>query len=246
VYTWRQRSDANAVLTLDEGAARRWNRTRGAPAYWLPEPPVATPPEHDGVDEQTRIGCVLYGVLAERKGIGRLARAISLGPTSLQVTLAGPSSAEFQPRLAQYVSAMRATGASVDVRAHEHTESAGLHVLAASRCAVLPYPRHDGMSRVLLEACSVGTPVVVHDRGLLGYLVRRHGLGHAVDCAKPQALRDAILDLTANGSRAADFAEPLARFSARFSRDRFAAACLAPFVETSLQAAGTRRPIAAR
>jgi hypothetical protein len=33
---------------------------------------------------------------------------------------------------------------------------------------VLPYPYHAGMSRVLVEACSVGTPGVAHHSGSSG------------------------------------------------------------------------------
>jgi glycosyltransferase involved in cell wall biosynthesis len=231
VQSWRQRSDANAVLTLDEEAARRWDRKRGAPAYWLPEPPIPALPREAATGSR-RVGCILYGALAERKGIDLLARAVSFAPNALEITLAGEATAEFLPRLEEYVAKMRESGASVEVRSHRHTELDGLRALAASRCAVLPYPRHDGMSRVLLEAASVGTPVIAHDRGLLGHLVRRHRLGLAVDCTNPRTLRDAVFDLTENPARVAEYADALARFSARFSPDRFVEACMEPFSET--------------
>jgi glycosyltransferase involved in cell wall biosynthesis len=232
VASWRRRPDANAVFTLDSEAARLWARRRGAPAYWLPEPPVPALPPEAGPGRTERTGCILYGTLAERKGIDLLARAVSLAPNALDVTLAGEAKAEFVPRLEEYAAEMRRSGASVHVRSYLHTELEGLQELAASRCAVLPYPRHDGMSRILVEAASVGTPVVAHDRGLLGHLVRRHQLGLAIDCTDPRALRDAVLDLTETPSRAAEHADALAAFSARFAPDRFAAACLEPFAET--------------
>jgi glycosyltransferase involved in cell wall biosynthesis len=232
VQSWRQRSDANAVLTLDEEAARGWRLGRGAPAYWLPEPPISAFPREAGVGTSKRTGCILYGALAERKGIDLLARAVSVGPNELEITLAGEATAEFLPRLEEYVADMRGSGARVHLRSHRHTELDGLRALAASRCAVLPYPRHDGMSRVLLEAASVGTPVIVHDRAVLGHLVRRHRLGLAVDCTDPRALRDAVFDLTQNASRPDEYADALARFSVRFSRDRFVEACIEPFVAT--------------
>ena len=226
---WRHRSDAHAVLTLDEEAARRWARTRGAPAYWLPEPPIPLLSERDRPRASNRSGCILYGALAERKGLDLLSRAVSLEQTSLHVTLAGPAGPEFLPRVEAYVSEMRRRGATVDLRARRYSELDGLRALAGSRCAVLPYPRHAGMSRVLLEAASVGTPVVVHDRALLGYLVRRHALGLAVDCHDPRALRRAIMNLTEGATRVEEYADSLARFSARFSTDNFERALLAPF-----------------
>jgi hypothetical protein len=72
---------------------------------------------------------------------------------------------------------------------------------------------------VLVEACSVGTPVVVQDRGLLGYLVRRHGLGRAVDCHDAGAFRRAVLALVETDN--AEYADNLGRFASRFSPQAF-------------------------
>jgi glycosyltransferase involved in cell wall biosynthesis len=229
VHAWRRRSDSNAVFSLDEEAVKRWAPRGGVPARWLPEPPVASLREHERPAPTSRSGCILYGALAERKGIDLLTRAVTLAPTTLHVTLAGWTSPEFRPQLERYAFAMRASGATVDLRARSHTELEGLRALAAAECAVLPYPCHDGMSRVLLEAATVGTPVIVHDRGLLGHLVRRHRLGIAVDCADPRALRDAILELTGSSSRPGEYVKALSRFSARFSRSRFERALLDAF-----------------
>jgi glycosyltransferase involved in cell wall biosynthesis len=226
VAAWRRRADAHALLTLDEEAARRWRLRGGAPAYWIPEPPVGAPATQ--ISPEQRAGCVLYGALAERKGIHLLVRAVALEPIGVSITIAGEATASFHPMLHDHVAEMRRSGAAVEVRPYRHSETEGLEVLARAKCAVLPYPRHDGMSRVLLEACSVGTPVIVHDRGLIGYLVRRHKLGRAVDCRDPRALRRAILDLTLTEGPEA-YADRLAEFASRFSVERFEEAVLAPF-----------------
>jgi Glycosyl transferases group 1 len=99
----------------------------------------------------------------------------------------------------------------------------GTYGLASANCAVLPYPHHAGMSRVLVQACSVGTPVVAHHFGLLGHLVRTHGLGLSVDCTDPRALREAVLTL-ADPTQPAAHAEALRAF-ARYTPDRFAPHC---------------------
>jgi glycosyltransferase involved in cell wall biosynthesis len=167
-----------------------------------------------------RRGCIVYGALAERKGIDLLAAAVTAAPISLEIVIAGEAEGSFLPRLNELVHQMRRAGATVDVRARRHGEIEGLRALAGAKCAVLPYPAHDGMSRVLVEAASVGTPVVVHDRGLLGYLVRRYGLGYAVECRDTTAVRQAILELT-EGNVAAGYRDNLARFASRFSTDAF-------------------------
>jgi glycosyltransferase involved in cell wall biosynthesis len=217
VSAWRRRKDAHAVLTLDEEAARRWRLGRGATAHWIPEPPVPLLDAAPG--DSPRAGCIVYGALAERKGIDLLAAALAAAPVSVEVTIAGEPKASFLPRLGELVDEMRRAGATVDVRAYRHSETEGLRALARAKCAVLPYPLHDGMSRVLVEACSVGTPVVVQDRGLLGYLVRRHGLGRAVDCHDAGAFRRAVLALVETDN--AEYADNLGRFASRFSPQAF-------------------------
>jgi glycosyltransferase involved in cell wall biosynthesis len=226
VASWRRRPDAHALLTPDDAAARWWAARGGAPAYWIPEPPLAGPVASGEWEE--RSGCVLYGALAPRKGIDLLARAVALEPTRVSITIAGEADAAFLPTLQRNVAEMEGQGATVDVRAYRHSEMEGLQVLAQAKCAVLPYPRHDGMSRVLMEACSVGTPVIVHDRGLIGHLVRTYKLGHVVNCWDARALRRAILDLALLEKNEA-YAARLADFAARFSRERFQEAVLTPF-----------------
>lgn len=192
VARWRRRPDAHSLLTLDAGAAEDWSGRPGAPAFWLPEPWV----EPVGPDPlppwQRRRGCVLYGALAERKGIDLLAAAVGRAADPPPIVLAGAAAPEFTPELERLVAAMRDAGAEVELRPRWHGPDEALATIAAARCSLLPYPDHFGMSRVLLESCSVDTPVVVHDRGLLGHLVRRHGVGAAVDCRDAGAFADAI------------------------------------------------------
>ena len=221
--SWRRRPDAQAVFTLDEEAARRWALGRGAAAHWLPEPPVRSLATEER--PRDRVGCVLYGALAARKGIDLLARAMTLERTPVRLVLAGSVEPSYLSELRGHAAAMASSGLEVDVRPHHHSELEGLRVLAGASCALLPYPQHSGMSRVLLEACSVGTPVVAHRYGLLGHLVSAHGLGLAVDCENPAALRTALITL-ADPARSAEYAESLETFAARFAPDRFRAALL--------------------
>jgi glycosyltransferase involved in cell wall biosynthesis len=236
IALWRRRRDAHALLTLDEEAARRWTQGTGAGAYWLPEPPVSS--ISAAAAQRERSGCILYGALSERKGIDLLAKAVALDRMPVHVTIAGEVRTDSWSILEGHIREMRRSGATVDVRTHPHTEEEGLRALSASRCAVLPYPRHDGMSRILVEAASVGTPVVVHDHGLLAHLVRTHRLGHVVDCRDPRALRTAVLDLAEQPVRVHDLAANLARFAGRYSRENFKRAVLAPFFGSSALTGG--------
>jgi hypothetical protein len=223
VRAWRRRNDAQAVFTLDEEAARRWAALPGADAHWLPEPPVQQLPDADRPTR--REGCVIWGALAPRKGVELLARALALGPSSMRLVIAGRPAPAYVPELERAVASLEASGVAVDLRTHPQSELDGLRALAGAACAVLPYPRHAGMSRVLVEACSVGTPVVAHHFGLLGHLVRTHGLGLSVNCHDPAALRTAVMTMS-DPARHLDYADALAAFAARFTPERFRSSIL--------------------
>jgi len=218
VSAWRRRSDAHAVLTLDEVAAQRWAQRPGAPARWLPEPWVEWREPPRPWDQ--RRGCVLFGALTERKGIELLAAAVRRASSPPPVVLAGVVDPGYQARLHEQVRRMEAAGAEVELRPRWHSGEEGLEVLARARCAVLPYQDHFGMSRVLVEAATVGTPVAVHANGLLAHLVHTHSLGLVVDCTDPGALAGALEDLTATAAPAAR-PEALRHFADRYSRATF-------------------------
>jgi glycosyltransferase involved in cell wall biosynthesis len=80
------------------------------------------------------------------------------------------------------------------------------------------------MSRVLLEASIARTPVITHDFGLLGHLVRKHELGMAIDCADPDALTSALETLSSDDNRVDTYAAAMVRFSGRFSEAAFESA----------------------
>lgn len=217
IHTWRRRPDAHALLCLDEGAQEFLSAQPGAPVQWFPEPPV------QGAWQPTaeRAGCVLYGALSSRKGIDLLTRAAAAPGAPLRFVLAGAVEDGFEAALEDAVAAIRRAGCEVDLRARQHDESEGLGVMAQAKCVVLPYPTHFGMSRVLLEAATVGTPVVAHSQGLLGHLVRQWGLGLAVDCRDPVALRHALTSLVSRPDAVHEHAERLRRFTARYTDEAF-------------------------
>ena len=236
VRKWRSRSDALAVFSLDPASVDRWNRRSGAPAFWLPEPPV---PELQDVETLDRQGCVLYGALAPRKGIDRLAAALGSDSSGLHAVLAGSVAPGYADELDRLLDRMRAGGATVVLRAWTHEESEGIEQIARARCAVLPYHRHCGMSRVLVEAAAAGTPLLVHDHGLIAALVRKYGIGLTADCGNAREFRFALRTLCADGE--VDRYKPALRsFAARYDRVRFAAALLAAFGLESEPAAPVR------
>ena len=81
---------------------------------------------------------VLYGALAARKGLGLLARALTLEPTQPRLVLAGEPADSYLPALEHHAAAMKQNGIDVDLRPYRLSEIDGLKVLAGANCAVLP------------------------------------------------------------------------------------------------------------
>jgi glycosyltransferase involved in cell wall biosynthesis len=217
IMLWRRRPEAGSILALEEANAERW-AARGARAHWLPEPPVDEVMQRP----QSREGVVLYGALAPHKGFAELTAALRLGPPPpYPVTLAGPVRPDYVDEVDSECEALVRSGVDVRRRFHLHDEQEGLQTLAGANCAVLPYRRHTGMSRVLLEAASVGTPVVVADFGLLAHLTRSAGLGVVARPDEPANLRAAIDALAAHPPSRAQ-GQRLADFAARYREEVFA------------------------
>lgn len=186
---WSRRPEAHAVMTLDPYSVDDLAKRHGIDASWLPEPKV----EQTVETAPARAGAILYGMLSPRKGLDRLAEAVVsrsvTGPFRLLGHVHRP---EYAAMVEGHADRMRSAGARVVVELERPSDEAALRALARARCVVLPYRAHRGMSRVLVEACSVGTPVIVHDFGLLARVVREEGLGTVVDCDDGAALGAAL------------------------------------------------------
>lgn len=239
VTRWRLLRNSHSVWTLDPGAASRWARWPGAPATWFPEPPVDSSyveqaPLHD------RRGAILYGRIAPRKGLDQVARALRTHDVGMPLTLAGSVAPTRRAWLDDHLRALREVGVDVNARLHDHDELDGLAALAGARCALLPYVEHYGMSRVLLESATVGTPVIATNRGLIGYLVDRFNLGITVDPNNSAELSAALASLNTDDNSQARFAQSLAAFCRLHSHHRFAHAVEHSFSIPQTVVAGSR------
>jgi glycosyl transferase family 1 len=222
VARWRQRDDAFAVFTMDPGAAERWSHRRGCQAIWLPDAPPSLPTPSPG----SRDGCLLFGYLEPRKGIGLLARALSEGAAGLRVTIAGSPAPEYREQLESEIDEMRAGGVEVKAHLRRISDAEAATSLASVRCVVLPYLDHYGSSGVLAESAALQTPVVSTSEGLLGHTVREYELGLTVDPTDAAALRAAILELNQAGG-GERFARGMSRYLEAHSPYAFAGAARA-------------------
>jgi glycosyltransferase involved in cell wall biosynthesis len=213
---------------MDPDAARIWATRGGAKAYFVPEPPIAAPRP---TAREPIFDYVLFGFLDPRKGLAFVERALTLDsmPNRLRLAIGGPVEPSYRSALAAQIRAMRNTGVDVELSLRNHSEYETIELLAAARWALLPYVEHYGMSRVLFEAAYAGTPILSHDRGLIGKLVRENGLGVTVDCEDPGELRQTILRLAGRRGVEYQYSDRLRAFADRHSEDRFAENVSAPY-----------------
>lgn len=164
-------------------------------------PPAPTAPRQVRGDDLRPHGCA--------QGVDRIAAALSTGAKGLKLQIVGSGPPEHAEQIRKDVSELR--GAGVDVTRSQHTPyDDALRMVGSARCVILSFGMVPAASRVLLEAATMGTPVVAPDWGLVGHLVRSNGLGLVVDPADPRAIREAILRLCDDAALGASF-EPDAR-----------------------------------
>jgi len=219
IRRWRRRGDAGVIFGLDAEAVARWRR-RGARAYWLPEPPLEVKPTARPAAEKR--GCFLFGYFDERKGMDRLAAALSEGCEGLQLALYGDIAPEFRDRLDRELARLRQGGVELETDFRRVPYELAMEKMSRSRCALLSFGWQPSGSRVLLEAAAARTPVVVGGDSPVGKQVERYGLGRTADPADPAALREAILSIAADPGAPDRYAEGLRQYAEELHGDRFA------------------------
>ena len=141
-----------------------------------------------------------------------------------KIIIAGGVAPDYEAALETHVRRIRQTGRSVDLRGRVHSEAEGLETLAEAPIALVPYDQHWGMSRILLEASTVGTSVVATDRGLIGHITRSYPLGAVSDVSDPQAFgRTLTLVSQASDAERARVTAGRAHFLRDYSEHNFAA-----------------------
>ncbi len=226
VKRWQRRPDAHTVFALDKIPAERWARRRGAEAQWLPEPPIPVAlPDTNG----PRSGCIFFGLLAPRKGLGLVADALARESAGFRLTVAGEIAPGYEEELSATIARLRAQGVEVRERTGRLSDEEVMQELASARCAVLPYRFHPGTSRVLTEAAAVGTPVIAPDHGLVGQLMHEYGVGLTADPTDPDALRSALIELERDPDGAARYRSNLERYTRDYGGDAFRNAVRATF-----------------
>jgi glycosyltransferase involved in cell wall biosynthesis len=169
-----------------------------------------------------RSGCFLFGYFDERKGIGRLAEALSQNCEGLELALYGDIAPEYRGQLDHELSRLKDGGVLLETDFRRVPYADAMTRMARSRCALLSFGWKPSGSRVLLEAAAARTPVAVGNDNAVGRLVERWGLGVTADPADPAALRSAILSVALDPDSSTHYGESLRRYAEELHGDRFA------------------------
>lgn len=199
-------------------------------------------PAHPPIEQRTnhgpaafpagRIGFLLFGYLAERKGPLVVLDALrQLAPdiaARTAVLFAGKVDPALRPALEQRRAALQRERPGLWLRIDDRRlESGELAALVRQSDVVLaPYQRFVGSSGVLLWAALNGRPVLAQDYGLVGRLTREHRLGLPVDADAPADVAREIARMVVDGP--ARFFDPEAaeRFASAQTPQRFASLVL--------------------
>ena len=225
------------VLSLDPffPAHARAHYSGGDKVFALPDPahPRAEPPANDeSVFPAGRIGFLLFGYLAERKGPLAVLDALrTLQPEIAErvaVLFAGRIDPALRPELERRRLAVERERPDLWLRIDDRRLDRGeLTALVRQSDVVLaPYQRFVGSSGVLLWAALNGRPVLAQDYGLVGRLTREHKLGLSVDACAPSEIARGIGLMVTEGPGQFFDAQSALRFAAAQTPSRFASLVL--------------------
>lgn len=179
-----------------------------------------------------RVGFLLFGYLAERKGPLAVLDALALLPgdvaARVAVLFAGRVDQALQAELDRKRQELERNRSElwlqIDDRRLDDGELGAL--VRASDVVLAPYQRFVGSSGVLLWAALNGRPVLAQDFGLIGRLTREHRLGVSVDSSDPSDIAQAITRMVREGPATQFDRGAARRFASAQTPERFASLVL--------------------
>jgi colanic acid biosynthesis glycosyl transferase WcaI len=173
-------------------------------------------------NERGRVRFLMFGYLAERKGVLALLAAIAYLPPSvasqLSLVIVGSVDPAIRERLLHAINDVRVLQPTVRLTFKEGRLSDEDLKREVESCDVVlaPYQRFVGSSGVLIWAASAGKPVLTQNYGLLHRLAEDYRLGVTANTSDPRQLAEAMEQLIVEGP-ARHFDAALAR---QFIRER--------------------------
>ncbi|MGI8958240.1 MAG: glycosyltransferase [Bryobacteraceae bacterium] len=208
-YACAKRPGISRVFTLDplaeEHARSHWNCSK---VQAIPDPlgPEAGMPRPMGIIREgpcRSLTLLIAGVLSPRKGIREVVCALSFSSEEIRrrVTLAvvGEIEVSHAGYVMQNLKELQEAGGKVVAELRLVTDDELDASIQRSDAVLTAYCGFKGSSGILIRAAHFGKPVISTGEGLLGYLVRRHKLGQAIDVGDPKVFAACIETFVSTG-----------------------------------------------
>jgi glycosyltransferase involved in cell wall biosynthesis len=198
-----------------------------APFVYASDRPVERLRQQLGIDLDRKV-FLCFGRLSEgRKGVPQLVEAVASLPSDLCQKLcllfAGEPEGSGKEQLETWLAPIRDSQPVQIVNSSGYIPESEVPTYFQLADVVLaPYQKHIGMSGILLLAAAAQKPVLSSSYGLMGEMVRRYGLGLAVDSTVPSEIAQGLTQLLErDGDRVCDRTKMKA-FAEENSAERFA------------------------
>jgi colanic acid biosynthesis glycosyl transferase WcaI len=200
-----------SVMTLDPFFARYALTAYrgGAKVRAVPDPvqqlPVGFPSGTAMAGERGRIRFLLFGYLAERKGVLALLAAVAYLPpavaSQVSLVIAGSVDPDIRERMQHAIKDLRVLQPTIRLTFKEGRLTDEELQEEIERCDVVlaPYQRFVGSSGVLIWAASAGKPVLTQNFGLLHRLAEDYRLGITANTSDAKQLAEAMERLIVDG-----------------------------------------------
>ena len=161
----------------------------------LPEPSTPLLPDRPRSDPRT---VLLIGSLTRLKGVIQFLESVDMLADAVRhsgrFVIAGLIADDLVETVSKWHDSIASAGVTSSIVNRFLADDEVEDYVARAGVVVLPYQQHVGMSNVLVRAAKHGRPVIGPAFGLLGALIRRHGLGLPVNTANPREISDGIAE----------------------------------------------------
>jgi glycosyltransferase involved in cell wall biosynthesis len=208
-YACAKRPGISRVLTLDplaqEHAHSRWNchKFQVIPDPFGPAEGMPRPVGTISGEPRRSLTLLIAGVLSARKGIREVVRGLLYSSEDIRRRVILVVVGEMDKCDSGYVSEnlrqLEESGGNVVDDLRLVTDDELDAYIQRSDAVLTAYRGFKGSSGILIRAAHFGRPVISTDEGLLGYFVRRHGLGQAIDVGDPKAFAACIETFVSTG-----------------------------------------------
>ena len=196
----------STIYTIDELLYERYGSQEHRSLQYLPDPAFLAENVPIGSPLKETFSILVYGSLQRRKGLNELLAGIEYLGSRYQGELV--FAGKIDPEMLTCIEQLMIDGKwRIETFDRYITAEEELAFFSNADLVWVGYVKFYNMSGVLAQAGIARKPVISSDEGLVGHLVRKYGLGLAVDISSPEAVGNAILELNGDSRKRSTMGE---------------------------------------